>query len=595
MPTEESSTDDALAPNSGAADGFVPANGSAPANGAAPDDGGVAHSAPPANGAGPDDGAPGPRAFASAASSASGRRMLGQVAAFEYVTAPNAPTYRAIVQVCYEALQRYVIELRPHEILTALRESGLAVEVDDVASLETGYLKQLASWGNLASTADPAGVERLEDFYRRRLVYHLTEVGEAAHRAVVEVEATVGRSGSLQTNMLVKIRDGLAALADAATVDDADELLRLLHDVNTAFDTLTHEANRFMTDLGALLAGERTDEDDDERFVAFKQAVLAYISRFVEQLRQLADDIRAHLDAVEAADAGALIERAATSADLPDFTGDGAAPARWVADQRQRWTGVVAWFRGRDADDEATVERLASFAVGAVLTLTRTLARLNDRRGRPVDRTTDFLTLARWFAECEADADAHRLWRQAFALHPARHVHLAEADPELTSPRASWWNADPVEVPTRLRTHGSTPRQGRHPRASDFSDQRRWLAARARREREQVEVALARLANRPLRLSDIAELDHGEFDLLLALLDAALSTPRNADGIRATRTTDGRVHVALHPASGPGMATLATPAGWLHAPDYIIEVTDLTGAVGSPRTSGQLNVEEVPG
>ena len=175
-----------------------------------------------------------------------GRRLLGQVEAFKYATVENAPTYRAIVQVCYEALQRYVIELRPEEILQALRASNLAVDVDDVDALETGYLKPLRDWGNLAATADPAGVERLEDFYRRRLVYHLTDVGEAAHRAVVDIEATVGRSGSLQTNMLVKIRDGLAALADGAGRADPDELLRLLHDVHSAFDTLTHEANQEM-------------------------------------------------------------------------------------------------------------------------------------------------------------------------------------------------------------------------------------------------------------------------------------------------------------------------------------------------------------
>ncbi|MDQ3973633.1 MAG: DUF2397 domain-containing protein, partial [Actinomycetota bacterium] len=220
------------------------------------------------------------------------RRLLGQVNAFRYATAPNAPTYRAIMQVCYEAMRRYVIELRPQDILRELRAGGYVVEVDDVEALEADYLRQLTDWGNLASTADPAGVERLEDFYRRRLVYHLTDIGEAAHRAVLEVEATVGRSGSLQANMLLKIRDGLAALAEAAGRDDPDELLRVLHDVHTAFDTLTHEANRFMTDLGALVGGGRDGgrDDDDARFVAHKQAVLAYVSRFVEQLRRLADE-----------------------------------------------------------------------------------------------------------------------------------------------------------------------------------------------------------------------------------------------------------------------------------------------------------------
>lgn len=503
-------------------------------------------------------------------------RLLGQVNAFRYATVPNAPTYRAVMQVCYDAMRRYVIELRPHDILRELREARYVVEVADVEALETEYLAPLVRWGNLAATADPAGVERLEDFYRRRLVYHLTDVGEAAHRAVLDVEATVGRSGSLQANMLRKIRDGLAALADAASRDDPDELLRDLHDVNTAFETLTHEANRFMTDLGALVGGDRDTGDDDARFVAYKQAVLAYVSRFVEQLRRLTDEIVAHLAAVRAAGPERLIARASRSADLPDFSGDGAAPARWAREQRARWSGIVAWFTGDGAGGEPTVERLASFAVGAVLTLTRVLARLNDRRGRPVDRTTDFLTLAGWFADCPSDADAHRLWRVAFGLHPARHTSLVEADPDLTSTRTSWWDAAPVEVPTRLRSHGRTTRSGRHPRAADFAQQRRWLAAKARREREQLEVAVARLAGRPLRLSALTELDASEFDLLLALLDTALSAPREHDGARATRTADGRLHVALRPPDDGARATLRLPSGTLAAPDYRLEVTDLS-------------------
>jgi uncharacterized protein (TIGR02677 family) len=506
-------------------------------------------------------------------------RLLDQVSAFQYATVPNAPTYRAIMQVCYDAMQRYVIELRPDEILRELRAGGYVVDVHDVETLELQFLSRLKDWGNLAATADPAGVERLADFYRRRLVYHLTDVGEAAHRAVLEVEATVGRAGSLQTNMLVKIRDGLGALGQAASRDDPDELLRLLHDVHTAFETLTHEANRFMTDLGGLVGGDRGG-DDDARFVAFKQAVLAYISRFVEQLRRLADEINTHLQSVLVADPDRLIARAAESADLPDFAGDGAARARWASDQQARWSGIVAWFTGGSADGEPTIERLASFAVGAVLTLTRTLGRLNDRRGRPVDRTTDFLTLARWFAGCDTDAAAHRLWRVAFGLHSARHVHLAEEDPERTSTRASWWDADPVEIPTRLRTHGNVPRQGRPPKGADFSQQRRWLSARARREREQLETAVARFAGRPLRLSDIASLDLDEFDLLLGLLDSALAAPLDNQGLRTTRTTDGRLQVKLRAPHDAQMCDLVTPGGRLRCTDYHLEVSDLSAAIG---------------
>ncbi|MDP9405558.1 MAG: DUF2397 domain-containing protein, partial [Actinomycetota bacterium] len=257
-------------------------------------------------------------------------RLLDQVEAFRYVTAPNAPTYRAIMQVCYEALRRYVIELRPDGIARALRDGGYVLASDGEVDAIERDLGQLVAWGNLAATADSAGVERVEDFYRRRLVYHVTDVGEAAHRAVLDVEAALGRSGSLQTTMLAEIRDALTALAANAGADaDPDVVWRHLHALHTAFDTLTHEANRFMTDLGRLV-GEERGEATDATFVAFKQAVLAYISRFLDELRRLRDDITAAIRQLDVAGVDRIVATAAASADLPDFDGEGVARVRWA-------------------------------------------------------------------------------------------------------------------------------------------------------------------------------------------------------------------------------------------------------------------------
>src|SRR6266545_2188121 len=142
-------------------------------------------------------------------------RLLDQVSAFRYVTAENAHSYRAIVQVFFEARERYEIELRPADVRDALARSGLHHDLATDAELDR-HLDQLDGWGNLQRSHDTAAVARVEDFYRRRFLYRLTPVGEAAHKAVCEVEQTVGRSGALQTSMLVEIRDALGVLADAA-------------------------------------------------------------------------------------------------------------------------------------------------------------------------------------------------------------------------------------------------------------------------------------------------------------------------------------------------------------------------------------------
>jgi len=228
-------------------------------------------------------------------------RLLDQVSAFRYVTAENAHSYRAIMQVFFEARERYEIELRPADVRDALARSGLHhdLELTDEAELDR-HLDQLDAWGNLQRSHDTAAVARVEDFYRRRFLYRLTPVGEAAHKAVCEVEATVGRSGALQTSMLVEIRDALSELAAAARAGDAAGLARALHRLRAAFDSLTEEANLFLSELDRHASGPgagpgAAERVDEERFLAHKQALLAYLGRFVADLKRLAPEQQAEI------------------------------------------------------------------------------------------------------------------------------------------------------------------------------------------------------------------------------------------------------------------------------------------------------------
>src|SRR6266496_4160692 len=479
-------------------------------------------------------------------------RLLDQISALRYVTAENAPNYRAIVQVFSEARERYEIELRPSDVRERLARSGLHHDLPADADLDR-HLDQLVAWGNLQRSHDTANVARVADFYLRRFTYRLTPVGEAAQRAVAEVEATVGRSGALQTSMLVEIRDALAALVWAQRGGDAAGLARAFHRLHAAFASLTEEANLFLGELDRHVSQERVDE---ARFLAHKQALLAYLGRFVADLKRLAPEIATRVEEAEGLGVDGIVALAATAADLPPALDGGDPVARWMAAERERWNGVRAWFIPAGGEPPR-VERLQAKARDSVVRLTR--------------------ALARWFAAAPSDAEAHALFASAFGLHPARHFHIAEDDPELTRASTSWWDSRPVVVPVRLRTHGAVSRAGRPPPALDFADGRAWLAARRRRERAQVDAALGRFAGRgPVRLSDLATVDAGELEQLLALLDEALGSPRDEEGTRRTRTADGRLEVILRPPAGERLwVVLGTPSGSLRCRDYLLEVVPL--------------------
>lgn len=515
------------------------------------------------------------------------RRALNQVAAFQYVTVENAPTYRAIMQAFFEARQRYVIELRARDVLELLAASPHHYELADEAALDR-HLEQLVTWGNLAHAHDPGAVSRLEDFYKKRFVYHLTAVGEAAHRAVLEVVATVGRSGSLQSTMLVKVRDALHELAALRARPDApaDAAFTLLHELETAFATLTEEANHFIAEI------DRTDTGPaaEERFLLYKRALLAYISRFIEQLRRLSSEVRAAIEAVDAAGSARLVDLASRSGDLPPALGHSDPAAVWREERTRRWAGMRAWFCGdRASGSPPVVDRLAQVARDAVIALTRTLMRLNERRTRPVDRAADFRMLARWFAVAADDQAAHALWCSAFGLYPARHFDLVEDDPELVSSGTSWWDAPPVEVPVRLRTHGAIPTQGRPSAVSNHDASRQWIASKRRREQEVLREAVARFSGRgALTVSGLVTLSIAELEVFLSFLDEALTAPRQPDGFRIARSADGRFCVTLvAPASGETtLVAVDTPNGRLYCADYRIEITDAHAAAPRRTVAG---------
>jgi uncharacterized protein (TIGR02677 family) len=508
------------------------------------------------------------------------------VAALRYVTEQNAPTYRAIVQVFHEARQSYVIELRVHDIIERVQAAALVAELSSEDQVNY-HLDHLVEWGNLARVHDAASVTSLQDFYRRRYLYHLTAVGETAHRAVVEVENTAGKSGSLQASMLGKIRDALISLS--AAPGDATTIHGLLHDLQSAFETLTQEANRFISDLDRQAAAERAEE---ERFMLYKRALVAYLSRFLQQLRPLADEIRNAIAGVERAGAERLISIAASSPDLPPALHGIDPIAQYCQEQLARWSGIRTWFVGGGAPGERcgapTVERLAEVAVEAVISLTRALGRLNERRARPVDRAADFRRLARWFSEAQDDRAAHALFHVAFGLGSARHYHLIHQDPETVPPSTSFWDAPPVEVPIRLRTHGALSHAGKPSAAPDHAFSRQWLAQKRRREREQVKRAQAHFTGLgQICIADLATLDPAQFDLLLSLIDQALASGKHLDGSRTTVTSDGLLRITLRPPRPlrRELVRIQTPNGNLHCLNYRLEVEDVLAASRGPASS----------
>jgi uncharacterized protein (TIGR02677 family) len=524
---------------------------------------------------------------------------------FSHLDAPNAGLYRSVMGAFVAAKRRFLVHLRPEDVVESLREAGGGQGGPplDGAAVEAA-LKQLEQWGNLRADPDTSRVTTVDDFYRTRYLYQLSAEGEAAELALAAYDEALGNRGELQSVALEDIRVRLRSLRRQAELPDPDPAVvhSLLRELSTLLDGLAANATAFMSSLQRTIDLQEVDED---AFIAYKDRLISYLERFVGDLVVKSAEIVSTLRDLESqpsryptgsADGlgveGLLALAAAREAAdaAPDQRDADEALRAKLDGWRARWSGLRSWFLGDRAhpSQAALLRQRARAAIPALLAAVTTL---QERRTGRSDRSADFRALARWFAEAPSDAEAHRLWRAAFGLASARHLGIdaatLEAREEQPVPAATAWaEAPPVTISPRLRSTGRHQHRGTLARIVDRSQARQRLEELLVAERSQTEAVRRRLATgRPTRLSELGPLDRDEFELFLGLLgDALASGPPGPDGIRTT-TSDGTLEITMQPTGDGASAEIATPDGVLCGPDHVLTIVDLTdpAAAGAPR------------
>lgn len=488
----------------------------------------------------------------------------GRLKVFAYLNAPNAAQYRAIMAAFLRAREQFRLHLRPAEVMADLPLAPESIDLD---------LAQLCQWGNLESHPDTAEVSTVEEFLRPRFLYRLTPEGEAAERALAFYREILDQPGELQAAALGDIEELLQELLREAesAEPDAARAHRALKQLFALLDELTGRARTFIGSLQRAIDLQGLDLD---RFRGYKETLVEYLERFIRELVLRSGRIGEILQALQEREVERVLELAAER-DLADAL----APTdedrletrrRW----RGRWEGLRSWFLARPGD-RSQADLLRSRARSAIPSLLTALQAIHDRRLRRSDRHADLLTLARRFADCRSDEEAHRLWRAAFGLTPARHLsvdpHTLEAREARPVPaRTSWLEAPPITVSPRLRRTGRHSRRGRLASVIDRSEDKLLLSRLLAEEAHQVEEARRRLATgRRTRLSELGFLEADEFQLFLDLLGEALA----AHG--STVSADGTLEILLEPTGCRTLATVRTSTGAITGPDHFLTVVDL--------------------
>ena len=511
------------------------------------------------------------------------QKTRGRLRAFAYVVADKAVQYRAVMSAFVDAKTRFSLHLRPEEILAAIDSSALPEPLDE-PSLGI-VLDQLCEWGNLQAFQDTADVATVEEFYRPRFIYQLTPAGEGAERAIGVYWDIVHKPGELQAAALGDIRDLLHQVLELAAAESPDEskVHWTLRNLRDRFDELTSQAQAFM---GSLQRTIDLQGIDIEAFVAYKHTLIDYLERFLGQLVLATVEISDVLERIERQGIAKLLKVAAHRDLVDSLAATDDDRRRALAGWQARWDGLRTWFIHRP-DVPSQAEVLRARARSAIPALLTAVAAIHDRRVQRSDRVADLQTLARWFAQTETDADAHRLWRAAFGLSPSRHLRvdaetLAQRDQEPVPAKTSWLDAPPLQIAPRLRKTGHYTHRGPPGRVVDFSRGKARLSELTRHEAEQVGAARRRLAaGRRVRLSELGALDAEEFRLFLHLLGEALARQTHPGDTVEALSADGALQIRLAPCEDGLTATISTPDGTFLGRDHLVEICDTLVPTGT--------------
>jgi uncharacterized protein (TIGR02677 family) len=489
---------------------------------------------------------------------------------FRHVSAEKSALYRGIMDAFAAAKRQFRLHLRPDEVFAEAPWTGPPPKIEEVQAA----LTQLTEWGNLESQPDTARVASISDFYRARFLYRLSEGGEAVESALGLFMQALKRRAELQSVALEDIANQLQVLLTLAKepVPDAAKVHEILRDLVRVFEGLADNAQAFMASIGRNLDLQQTDAN---AVVAYKKRLIDYLDRFIGDLVSRSGTIAQRILALDPVIQPLLSQAAQRAArDAAPGAQDEETDALAGAHQmwRERWKGLRGWFVST-GHDPPQAEVLRSKARSAIPHLLAVIAALNERRSGRSDRSADFRTLAYWFADCQDDAEAHRLARAAFALNPARHFLADQEMPDLPA-STRWSDAPPIQIHPRLREYGGITPRGPLPRVRDRNAERAQLAAKLVQTDREIDQAREKLASgKAKRLSDLGHLDPYGFQLFLSLLGEALPAQANPEEAVERQTGDGLLRVRLEPLDAESNAEIPTETGVFAGRDHLLTVT----------------------
>jgi uncharacterized protein (TIGR02677 family) len=495
---------------------------------------------------------------------------------FAYATSPNHERYRVITRYFHEQHLRLRDWLTPSEVFGYLQRALPATEYTE--ELCEHDLESLRAWGNLIAEQDTSKARTLVEFYRPRLVYHISQFSVDLETLLLKHEGKTGTGGSLNASLLDRMWFNLeylrVNLEQSALPDvlDGDFLAREIeepwHNVITAFTELRDDATTYHHTLSAM---RPNDLAQAEAFLIYKDTLLEHLKGFIAQMQAHAPKIRSLITRWSTGRVGERLLTLLVEHDrmkkVSRLMGD-ATPLDSLQTRTQFYApqlrSLADWFAAGGG-----CEFLTGATSNAILAIVRQNERIATRHMVGVSRRRDLERLARAFAAIDDPDVAHRLAARTLGSAQPRHMRGSTHAAPLMTDRVSVWQQDPQKQPLRRIRRGRVSTAsvaGVRANSGKLETMRREEEALLQRERQLWNQLFAdpTVSFTALTLSDPS--------LRARLLDVVARCLADPDGVALA--SDGRQIRLTTPNGAHAEGELVSTDGTLYLPAFTLELLE---------------------
>ncbi len=383
-------------------------------------------------------------------------RELEPITETAYLTAFNASQYRKIMRIFFIENEKMHYRLYKEDVLEILRrEEGY--ETYPMEQLKQD-LDALVEWKNLTPLQDPRRVYTIADYKNKQFRYTMSERAVEVERLTVRLENLFVETGSLSTNLFVRLTEELDT---ARRLEKAD-----LKEVNEWWKNLQEDFKRLNQNykdyLREFYSGKSEKLLKSIEFIIHKDRFIAYLREFIQGLQRHANRISVILEKESGFIESTLLERVIESEmDIPH-----ALPAG-MGDRREmirdsvygKWDTLKGWFLGSEGAPSESAQIL-EITNDIIRTLIQNASLIVQMQNWGISRKDDYLKFLELFSGCGSLEEAHKLSAHVFGIQQIAHLK-ANAERSTDKISSSVYEEPAMEYLLRPHTRSYQPRKDR--------------------------------------------------------------------------------------------------------------------------------------